>query len=238
MAFVGEVKADEVIGKIGSTLYGTCASLAADDVKEVAIDGLDTLLLGLTIHVKFVNSNRASNPKLKIPGVSSDEIPIYRYGATRPGVTDRESWYAGSVLALTYSTDGSNPIWIINDWQSDTTYSNATQSAAGLMSPTDKANLDNINANRTTSLKFENKSTSGWTYDNTYNNYKYKASISCPGITANHYAEVCFNPDDVLSYVPASVCQTAADTVYVWTLVNPNRALTGITVFAVLADRT
>lgn len=238
MAFVGEVQAGDVTGKIGSSLYGTCSSLAADDVKEVAIDGLDTLLFGLTIHVKFVNSNRASNPKLKISSVSSDEIPIYRHGATRPGITDRESWYAGSVLALTYSTDGTNPIWIINDWQSDTIYENATQSAAGLMSATDKTNLDDVTANRTRSLKFENKSTSTWTNDNTYTNYKFKASISCPGITANHFAEVCFNPDDVLTYVPASVCQTAADTVYVWTLVNPNRALTGITVFAVLADRS
>jgi len=234
MAFVGKVKAGDVTGRVGSSLYGVCASLANVAAKEVAIEGLDTLMQGLTIHVKFTNSNRASSPTLTIPSTGAGAIPIYRHGATAPGLTDRESWYAGSVLALTY--DGS--AWQINDWQSDTIYNNATQSVAGLMSPTDKANLDDATANRTTSLKFENVSTSTWAADNTYTNYGFKASIACTGVTANHFAEVCFAPDDVLNYVPAPVCVTAADTVYVWAMVNPGQALTGITVLAILPDRS
>lgn len=234
MAFVGKVKAGDVIGGVGSSLYGVCATLANVAAKEVAIEGLDTLMQGLTIHVKFTNSNRASNPTLTIPSTGAGAIPIYRYGATAPGLTDLESWFPGSVLALTY--DGS--AWQINDWQSDTIYNDATTTVHGLMSAADKAEFNNIRDNRTTSLKFENLSTSAWTSDSTYTNYGYKASIACPGVTANHFAEVCFNPDDVLTYVPASVCQTATDTVYVWSLVNPGAPLTGITVFAILPDRT
>ena len=238
MAFVGEVRAGDVTGKVGSSLYGVCDTLANVAAKEVGIEGLDTLLPGLTIHVKFTNSNTASNPTLTIPSTGVGAIPIYRYGATRPGTDARTSWYAGSVLSLTYSFDGTNYGWQINDWQSDTTYSNATTSAAGLMSAADKANLDTAANKRTTSLVFTNKSTSTWSSNNTYTNFKYRATIACAGVTANHYAEVCFNPDDVLNYIPASVCQTYNGGVYVWTMVNPNRALTGITVFAVLPDRT
>jgi len=231
MAFVGEVKASDVTGKIGSTLYGVCTTLANVAAKEVAIEGLDTLLPGLTIHVKFTNSNRAVNPTLTIPSAGANAIPIYLYGATSPGITDAESWFAGAVLTLTY--DGA--AWQINDWQRDTntTYGNATTSAAGLMSAADKANLDK----RTTSLVFTNKSTSIWWAEGTYANYPYKATIICDGITENHYAEVCFNPNDVLNYVLAPVCETHDGWVYVWAMINPGEALSGITVFAVLPDR-
>ena len=234
MAFVGDVRAGDTTGRVGSRLYGVCDTQANVAAKEVSIEGLDALPVGLTVHVKMVNSNRAQNPTLTIPSTGAGAIPIYRYGATPPGLTDRESWYAGAVLALTY--DGA--AWQINDWQSDTAYSNATTSAAGLMSATDKANLDNINSKRTTSLIFTGKSTSGWSSDSTHTNYKYKATISCSGVTANHFAEVVFDPDDVLTYVLAPVCRTGANTVEVWALVNPGKALTGITVLAVLPDRT
>lgn len=231
MAFVGEVKASDVTGKIGSTLYGVCTTLANVAAKEVAIEGLGTLLPGLTIHVKFTNSNRAASPTLTIPSAGAIAIPIYCYGATSPGITDAESWFAGAVLALTY--DGT--AWQINGWQMDTntTYSNATQSAAGLMSAADKAAVDK----RTTSRVYTNMSTSGWASNGTYSSYPYRASITCSGMTANYFAEVCFNPNDVLSYGLAPVCQTYAGGLYVWAMNNPGRALTGITVFSVLPDR-
>ena len=231
MAFVGKIRGGTVEGRIGSTLYGVCSTAANVAAKQVAIDGLDVLMTGLTIHVKMTNSNTAANPTLTISSVGSERIPIYRYGATAPGTTESESWPAGSTLSMTY--DGA--AWQINDWKRDTntTYGNATQSAAGLMSAADKAAVDK----RTTSLVFTNKSTSGWSSNSTYSSYPYRASIACTGITANHYAEVCFNPNDVLNYVLAPVCQTYAGGVYVWAMINPGKALSGITVFAVLPDR-
>jgi len=231
MAFVGRVRGGTVEGKIGSTLYGVCSTAANVAAKQVAIDGLDVLMTGLTIHVKMTNSNTAANPTLTISSVGSERIPIYRYGATAPGTTESESWPAGSTLSMTY--DGT--AWQINDWQRDTntTYGNATQSAAGLMSAADKASLDK----RTTSLVFTNKSTSNWWTDGTYAHYPYEASIACPGITANHYAEVAFNPEYVLDYGLAPVCHTNNGVVYVFAMINPGVPLAGITVFAVLPDR-
>lgn len=231
MAFVGRVRGGTVEGKIGSTLYGVCSTAANVAAKQVAIDGLDELMTGLTIHVKMTNSNTAANPTLTISSVGSGRIPIYRYGATAPGTTESESWPAGSTLSMTY--DGT--AWQINGWQRDTntTYSNATQSAAGLMSAADKAAVDK----RTTSRVYTNMSTSGWASNGTYSSYPYRASITCSGMTANHFAEVCFNPNDVLSYGLAPVCQTYKGGLYVWAMNNPGRALTGITVFSVLPDR-
>ena len=245
MAFVTEVNATdgsvETIGKVGSSLYGVCDSLANVVSKTASVAGLDKLVNGLTIHILFVNGNSTQHPTLTIASASSNAIPIYLHGTQPPGEGDRESWYPNSVLSLTYIyNEGSNPQerWMLNDWQSDTTYQNASSNTAGLMSATDKTNLDHINTTRTTSLKFESKSTSAWAADSTYVNYGFKASIECLGVTANHFAEVCFKPDDVLTYAPASVCVTGQDVIYVWTMVNPGQPLTDITVLAILPDRT
>ena len=235
MAFVGQVKTDDFPGGVGSTLYGVCQTAANVAAKEVAIDGLDALIRGLTIHVKFTNSNRAAEqPTLTIRSVDNQARPIYRHGAVPPGITDRESWYPGTVVALTYDGEA----WEMNDWQSDTIYSNATQAANGLMSATDKGILDNIEATRTKSMVFENVATSGWSADSTYSNYPYKATLSCPGVTADHFVQVCFNPQHVVSYVPAPVCLAGQDQVTVWMMINPGASITVPTVFAILPDRT
>ena len=234
MAFVGKVTAGEATGAIGATLYGTCTTQASEQVKVASVPGLDTLLPGLTIHVKFTNTNRAANPLLNIPTVGNDNIPICLYGATTPGTEVQRSWFAGSVLSMTY--DGS--VWQVNNWQDDTTYSNATTSAAGLMSAADKGILNNIEANRTTSKVYTNVATSAWAADSTYSNYPYKASLTCQGITANHFAYVCFHPDHVVSYVPAPVVVTAENTIYVWAMIDPGGSITVPTVLAILPDRT
>ena len=235
MAFVGQVKTDDVTGGVGSTLYGVCQTAANVAAKEVAIDGLDALIRGLTIHVKFTNSNRAAEPPtLTIRSADNQARPIYRHGAVPPGITGRESWYPGTVVALTYDGEA----WEMNDWQSDTIYNNATQSANGLMSAEDKAILDNIAETRTTSMVFENVATSGWSADSTYSNYPYKATLSCPGVTADHFVQVCFNPQHVVSYVPAPVCLAGQDQVTVWMMINPGASITVPTVFAILPDRT
>ena len=239
MAFVGQVRAGDVTGRVGSSLYGVCATAANVAAKEVAIEGLDTLIPGLTIHVKFTNSNRTNPatepPTLTIPTIDSTPRRIYRHGTVPPGMTDRESWYAGTVVALTY--DGT--AWEMNDWQSDTIYDNATQGTAGLMSSTDKTTLDNIRDKRTTSLAFQNVATSAWVSDTTtYPDYPYKATLSCPGVTANHFVQVCFSPEHVVNYVPAPVCLAGTDQVTVWMMIDPGVSITVPTVFAVLPDRT
>lgn len=241
MAFVGQARAGDVTGRIGSSLYGVCTTAANVAAKEVAIEGLDILIPGLTIHVKFTNSNRTDPgtepPTLTIPTIDSTPRRIYRHGTVPPGMTDRESWYAGTVVALTF--DGT--AWEMNDWQSDTIYDIANTTSAGLMSATDKTNLENIREKRTTSLALQNVSTSAWTQDasGTYPNYPYTATLSCPGVTTAHFVQVCFKPEHVINYVPAPVCQVPSDgTVQVWAMINPGSSIEVPTVFAILPDRT
>lgn len=246
MAFVSRVEAGSANGPVGSSLYGTCTTSAGTAAKIAHVNGLDALVDGLTIHVKFMFPNAAENPTLTISSVDDVARPIYKYGLTTPYAEtsqpidqSRASWYAESVIALTYVA--TNNAWYMNDWQSDTTYVNATQAAAGLMSAADKRTLDNIRDTRTTSLALQNVPTSAWTQDasGTYPDYPYTATLSCPGVTAAHFVQVCFKPEHVINYVPAPVCQVPSDgTVQVWAMINPVSSIEVPTVFAILPDRT
>lgn len=110
MSYVGKVK----IGSsgtpvlVGSTLYGTCTSTAATAAKVATVSGLDTLFTGLTVAIKFSNSNTAANPTLNVSstGVKS----IRTNSSTAVGTTVNSSWSAGAVVLLTY--DGT--YWIMD----------------------------------------------------------------------------------------------------------------------------
>lgn len=109
-SYVGKIKdTNGVTAPIGSTLYGTCSTAAATVAKEVTLANFDELLTGVTIHVKFTNSNTASNPTLDVNDTGAKRI--YRYGTTSPSTSAGWSWYAGAVVSFTY--DGS--AWIMND---------------------------------------------------------------------------------------------------------------------------
>lgn len=123
MSYVGKiVDTDGSTGLIGSTLYGTCAT-AADTVAKVGtLTDFDTLIDGVTVHIKFTYSNTATDPTLNINGTGAKRI--YKNGTTSVGKTVATSWAAGSVVSLTY--DGS--AWQMNDHTDDTntTYSAGT----------------------------------------------------------------------------------------------------------------
>ena len=94
---------------IGSTLYGTCSTAAATAAKVVTLADFDTLLTGVTIHVKFTYGNTAASPTLNVNSTGAKNI--YAYGTTAPGTTAAASWAANSVVSLTY--DGT--AWRMND---------------------------------------------------------------------------------------------------------------------------
>lgn len=155
---------------IASTLYGTCATAAGTAAKVVTCANFDTLITGVTIHIKFTYANTVASPTLDVNGTGAKYI--YRYGTTAPSTSAKTSWNAGSVVSFTY--DGT--AWIMNDWlNNDTTYSGmsvseyqagtsttarlitpanlkaainyylpeeATTSTAGLMSSADKTTVD------------------------------------------------------------------------------------------------
>ena len=126
-SYIGQVEVNSTLFPVGSRLYGTCSTNAAEAAKVVTSENFDTLLLGITIHVKFTNSNTAENPTLNVNGTGAR--PLYLYGTTPPGTTEQTSWVPGSVLAITY--DGQN--WILNDHINDT---NTTYTAASPISLT------------------------------------------------------------------------------------------------------
>ena len=98
---------------VGNTLYGNCTTATETAAKEVTIPGFDTLVAGVTIHVRFENANTASSPTLNVS--STGAKLIYKYGTTKPGTTAQTSWQPGSVIALTYNTDAnSNGCWVMN----------------------------------------------------------------------------------------------------------------------------
>ncbi len=110
--------------KLASTSYGTCSTAAATVAKVATMEGF-VLLEGITIHIKFTYSNTASNPTLNVNGTGAKKI--YRYGTTVPGTSSTTSWYAGSIVSLTY--DGTN--WIMNDFKADSnTDTKVTQNSA------------------------------------------------------------------------------------------------------------
>lgn len=120
MAYIAKVSAGGNADMlVGSTLYGNCTTGASTVAKAVAISGFDTLLNGVTVHVRFANSNTAASPTLNVS--STGAKPIYKYGTTVPGTVASTSWQAGSVISFTYSTDAvSTGAWVMNDHLDDT----------------------------------------------------------------------------------------------------------------------
>lgn len=119
MAYIAKVTAGGNSNMlVGSTLYGNCTTAAGTAAKAVTITGFDTLVVGVTIHVRFANSNTASSPTLNVS--STGAKPIYKYGTTVPGTTAATSWQAGTVVSLTYDTNAtSSGCWVMNDHLDD-----------------------------------------------------------------------------------------------------------------------
>ena len=93
MGYIGKVTAGGATYPVGSTLYGTCDTAAATAAKVVTMADFDTLLTGVTIHVKFTNSNSVANPTLNVNNTGAKAI--YRYGTTAPSTNAATSWLAG-----------------------------------------------------------------------------------------------------------------------------------------------
>lgn len=102
-------------GHFASQAYFEC-NTAADVAEKIAVnpDSLkftnDSLSKGITVRVKFTNTNTATAPLLKVG--NSDSFPIQLSNSTTPGISPDTSWSSGSVLSFTY--DGSS--WRMNDF--------------------------------------------------------------------------------------------------------------------------
>lgn len=90
------------IRRLGSTLYGVCSTAANTAAKTVTISDFDTLIEGITVHVRFTNFNSAANPTLNVSGTGA--YPIYYSSSVTP--TDAITWKAGEVVSLTFDGTG------------------------------------------------------------------------------------------------------------------------------------
>lgn len=123
---IGKVVAGGKTHTVTSTFYGTCATAANTAAKEVIINEPNTtetltFINGMTLSVKFTNTNLATNPTLTCfnnsgtaasPTKGSTTLlaakSIKRYGTTSAGSDSANSWQAGQIVNFVY--DGTN--WI------------------------------------------------------------------------------------------------------------------------------
>ena len=115
MSYISEVNINGASHKIGSTLYGTCDTAANDPVKAIDLPDFTKFVRGVTIRVKFTNSNTAADPTLNVNNMGA--LPIYRYGSVKPGNIVETSWNPGAVISFTF--DGMD--WIMSDWMNSPT---------------------------------------------------------------------------------------------------------------------
>ena len=128
-------------GITGATVnrFGTCSTAAATAAKTVSItDGTFSLEAGARVSVKFSNANTADTPTLNVANKGAKNI-FHKCAKITTGVN--KALLAG-VCDFIY--DGTQWHLIGNYIDTNTTYSAATQSSAGLMSADDKTKLDNL----------------------------------------------------------------------------------------------
>ncbi len=115
---IEQIYLNETTYNIASTAYVECNSGASTVKKTADLAGFH-LTKGVTVHVKFLHNNTATDPSLNINGTG--DVLIKQFGTTAAAGTDETSgWKAGAVVSLTY--DGAN--WIRDQgYNTNTTYS-------------------------------------------------------------------------------------------------------------------
>ena len=140
--------------------YGTCVTAASTAAKVVKITGNENwdLFPGSIITVKFTYTNVASNPTLNVNDKGAMPI-IYNTS----NISTSNLAFAGSANRyITYVYTGSAFAFIGWSIDNNTTYSNATTSAAGLMSAADKKKLDEIDTMKGATTESLTLSASNW----------------------------------------------------------------------------
>lgn len=101
MALINKINVGDTVYDLGaSLLYGVCETAKATAAKTVTVTGNFTLETGVTIAVKFTNTNTASSPTLNVNGTGAKAIK--RYGTTAAGTAAYSSWQAGQVVIFVY----------------------------------------------------------------------------------------------------------------------------------------
>ena len=148
-------------GPTGSVeqFYATCDTAATTAAKVATIQNSTafSLVTGVTVHVKFTNTNSVTSPTLNINSTGAKSMMAH--GTEPPLGNTKYSWYNGSVIAVTY--DGT--YWQMNDYTPDTNVNDKVTQTATSTSGAYEVLLSGT-ADNTTRTEGARK-TSGLTYD-------------------------------------------------------------------------
>lgn len=176
MGYLGKITVDGSTHLVGSTLYGTCDTAAGTAAKVVTCANFSQLETGVTIHVKFTNSNTAStvNVTLNVNSTGAKAV-VGTLGTAASG--QGASWNAGSVVSFTY--DGT--YWVMNDayW-----VNNDTKNTTGSTSSTSKLFLVGATEQSANPQTYSNANvyaTNGALHASTFNGYTL-AAASAKGV--------------------------------------------------------
>ena len=122
MSYIGKVQVES--GEpilIGSTLYGVCPSsvAASNTAKTVTLSNFDTLINGVTVHVRFVNGNTVTSGLTLAVGstgaktivgncvCNENDIVAFTFHQETVNNIETEAWYVNSnIVAAEGSTNG------------------------------------------------------------------------------------------------------------------------------------
>ncbi len=138
-AFVSSAVSGAVSGKVNGNarvFMGRCNDYSDTAAKTVQCEAYDQFVSGDILVVNFVSSNTAANPTLNVNSKGSKPVVQVKNGNLQ--VLDTPSSLRKTCVFV-YENG-----WILQGANDDTTYSNATTSAAGLMSTTDKGKIDKL----------------------------------------------------------------------------------------------
>ena len=109
-------------GGSAKIFYGRCTTSSTTAAKTASIPDFTSadLVEGVSVTIRFTNTNAVASPSLNVSGTGA--IPIKIYGTTAPGAHKYNSWFAGEVVTFTY--DGTN--WLMKDFAYKTPALNST----------------------------------------------------------------------------------------------------------------
>lgn len=111
----------EQIDNYSNVSYGTCSTVAGTSEKVVTVDNENwELKVGAVVMVKFTTSNSASNVKLNVNGTGA--YPIWYNNAEYTSTGTAYTGYENRVIG--YMFDGAHWVWIMQSYDSNTTYTN------------------------------------------------------------------------------------------------------------------
>lgn len=118
---IEQVSISNSTAQIASTAYGVCETAANVSAKTVDMNGF-VAMQGVTVHIKFTNTNTVDNPTLNINDTGG--FPIMLYGTTHMGNDSQTSgWPAGAVIAFTLVRENNAYQWVRDlSINTDTTY--------------------------------------------------------------------------------------------------------------------